>query len=355
MPATGSIAFALAWFTGGLFLAAVAALTAQLVESARAATGIALSVLGVAYLLRAVGDAGPSWVSWLSPIGWLQQLRPYADERWWVLGLAMPVIALVAAGGYALAARRDLGAGLLPTRPGPATAASTLRSPFALAWRLQRGLLLGWAAGLAVYGAVIGGVADSVNDLVKDSKGTRDALIRMGGAHGLVDAFIATAMGLLGLAASVYAIQAVLRLRAEESALRAEPLLATRVGRIRWALSHVVFAFGGSAVLLAVAGLAAGVVHGSRTHDLGHQVPRVLGGALVELPAVWVLAGATLVFFGVAPRFAAASWGVLGACLLLGQVGPVLKLAQWAMDPSPFTHIPKIPGGSLARSVRSWC
>ena len=41
--------------------------------------------------LIAVGDvsgqAGPSWLSWASPIGWGQQMRPYADERWWVLGL----------------------------------------------------------------------------------------------------------------------------------------------------------------------------------------------------------------------------------------------------------------------------
>jgi len=56
----------------------------------------------------------------------------------------------------------------------------------------------------------------------------------------------------------------------------------------------------------------------------------------------------TLVLFGLAPRFTAVAWGVLGGCLLLGQLGPVLKLAQWAMDISPFTHVPKLPGSALS-------
>jgi ABC-2 type transport system permease protein len=42
--------------------------------------------------VRAIGDAGPHWLSWLSPLGWMQQLRPFADERWWVLLLAVALI-----------------------------------------------------------------------------------------------------------------------------------------------------------------------------------------------------------------------------------------------------------------------
>ena len=47
-------------------------------------------VLAVAYLVRAVGDVSgdaemPSPLSWLSPIGWGQQVRPYAGDRFAVL------------------------------------------------------------------------------------------------------------------------------------------------------------------------------------------------------------------------------------------------------------------------------
>jgi ABC-2 type transport system permease protein len=109
----------------------------------------------------------------------------------------------------------------------------------------------------------------------------------------------------------------------------------------------VTFAVIGSVVLLVLAGFSAGLVHGLRVHDVGHQLPRVLGAALVQLPAAFVLAGVALLLFGLAPRLAVASWGVLGAFLLLGQLGPVLKLAQWAMDISPFTHVPKAPGSAV--------
>jgi ABC-2 type transport system permease protein len=83
---------------------------------------MAVGVLGLSYLLRAAGDAagdgGGAWLSWVSPIGWTQQVRPFAHERWWVFALVLSVVAVLVAGAYALVARRDLGAGLLAPRSG---------------------------------------------------------------------------------------------------------------------------------------------------------------------------------------------------------------------------------------------
>ncbi|MBO0785183.1 MAG: ABC transporter permease, partial [Actinobacteria bacterium] len=74
LPAGGSVAFALAVTTCSLAFAFVTALAAQLVPGARTARGIAIAVLGTAFGLRAIGDAaganGPSWLTWLSPLGW---------------------------------------------------------------------------------------------------------------------------------------------------------------------------------------------------------------------------------------------------------------------------------------------
>ena len=161
--------------------AGVAAVTAQVADSSRTANQLALAALGAAFLLRAIGDAGPHWLSWLSPLGWTQQLRPYAGDRWWVCALVLALAALLVLAAVQLAAARDLGAGLLPPRPGPARGA--LLTPLALAWRLQRGLLLGWMAGFAVGGAAIGAVARDVGDIVGDSRQVRDALAKLGGAQ----------------------------------------------------------------------------------------------------------------------------------------------------------------------------
>lgn len=353
LPATGSIAFGLGWFAIGLMGMGVAAVTAQLTTTSRTANGLALGVLGGAYLVRAVGDAGAPWLVWVSPLGWVARLRPYAGERWWVLGPVAVFSAACLVAAYVLIGRRDVGAGLLPVRPGPAEADAGLRGPLALAWRLQRGPLLGWATGFVVYGAAIGSVVDSVGNVFGGRSG-RDVLAELGGRGGLEDAFLTATMSVMALLASAYAVQAVLRLRSEETGGLAEPILATRIGRVRWAASHLAFAVFGPVLLLVLDGAVVGLIHGLRAHDLGGRFPRVLWSALVQVPAVWVVAALTVVLFGLAPRIVVASWGLLAAFLLLGQLGPLLRLRQWMMDLSPFTHVPKLPGAAMRTTPVLW-
>ena len=359
LPAVGSIALGLAFATAGCVFAAVAGVAAQLAEGAGAARGIAISVLGLAFLLRVAGDVGGednglSWLSWASPIGWVQQVRPFDDERWWVFALAAGAFVVLAAAAYALSSRRDVGAGFLPPRPGPATASPSLRSPLALAWRLHRGLLLGWTVGFAVMGAVFGSVTEAASDILNDNPQLEMLFERVGGQAGLADAYLSAIMGILGLAASGYAVQAALRLRSEETDMRAEPVLATAVGRLRWATSHLLFAVLGPAFTLAAAGLAAGLTYGLSTGEVGEELARVLAGAVVQLPAVWVLAGIAAALYGLLPRLTSLSWAALGAFVLLGLFGELLQLEEWMLDLSPFTHIPKLPGGEVSAEPLVW-
>lgn len=348
MPTAGSFAFGLAWGGVGIAFAGIAAITAQVSSTARGATSLASIVLGVVYVLRAVGDTagpdGPTWMSWLSPIGWGQQFRPYSGDRWWVLLVLLGFAAVVVQGAYALVERRDLGAGLVADRLGPA-GSTRLGSPLALAWRLHRGSLLGWTAAFAGVGLVLGNIADNVSGFV-DSSSAREMVAKLGGTDALTDAFISAEMGIMGLVASVYCIQAALRPRTEETGRRAEPLLAGAVSRTGWAGSHLVIAFGGPVLLITAMGVGAGLSHGSSSGDMGRFGP-VLVSALLQVPAVWVLGGIVVLAFGAAPRLAAAGWVALVLFLLLGQLGPLLELDQWAMDLSPYTHVPKFPAGDI--------
>ena len=351
MPATGAMAFGAAWAGTGLAFGAVAAVTAQLTVSARAATGLASVVLGAAYLLRAVGDVTgvrgePGWLSWLSPIGWSQQVRAFAGDRWPVLILLVAFTVATATLAVVLAGRRDIGGGLFADRPGPAVGSALLGSAWGFAWRLQRAALLGWTVGFLVLGAVIGGVATSATDLL-DSKQARDYFQRLGGDQSnLVELFLAAELSICAVVAAAYAVQAVLRLAAEEDADRAEPVLATGVGKVRWALGHVAVAVLGTVALLLAAGLAAGLADALSAHSSA-RVSGILGGALVQLPAVLVMVGITTVAVGVGRSPVAVAWSVLVAFLLLGEIGPLLKLPQWTMDISPFAHTPSLPGGEL--------
>lgn len=355
LPVTGSVATGLAIAVAGLTFAAVAAAAAQLTAHARSAVALSAAVLGGSYLLRAVGDTGPTWLSWLSPIGWVMRSRPYAGERWWALGLAAGVAIALVGLAYLLNGHRDLGDGVLAGRPGPARGATGLRTPLALAWRLHRALLVGWVLGLAVWGMTLGGAASGVGDAIGANQQVTDLLTRMGGSKGLVDAYLAAVLGITGLMAAAYTVQATLRLRTEETGGRVEQLLATRVGRTRWALSHLVFALLGTALLLAVAGAGAGLAYGIQRGDVGGQVPRLVAGALVQLPAAWVLCGFGAALFGLVPRLTAAlTWAGLVGCLVLLELGALLGLSQWLVDLSPFAHVPKLPGTTFTATPLLW-
>jgi ABC-2 type transport system permease protein len=78
------------------------------------------------------------------------------------------------------------------------------------------------------------------------------------------------------------------------------------------------------------------------------QLPRLLGAALAQVPAAWVLAGVALTLFGLAPGATTAAWGVLALCLALAELGPVLELSQSIIDVSPFAHSPQLPGGAFS-------
>lgn len=344
LPAAGALAFGLAIGGTGWVFTCLAALSAQLTESARSANAIALAVLGASLLLRAAGDAADSEaVAWISPLGWAQRVRAFAGEQWWVLAVSAAAgLALLVAAGL-LARRRDLGAGLLAARRGPAGAARYLAGPMALAWRLHRGALLGWAIGFAIVGGVFGALAQSVGELVEGNPQISEMLARLGGGAALVDTFLATQMGLLGVVAGGYAVQTTLRLRSEESALRAEPVLALAVPRWRWAASHLAWALAGSAFILAVGGLAAGLGHGLRVGDPVGQAPRVLGAALAQVPAVWVVGGLAMVLFGLLPRLTGLAWAALVAFAVLGQLGELLQLDERLRGLSPYYHLPRLP------------
>jgi ABC-2 type transport system permease protein len=359
LPAAGSAALALGIGACGLAFAGIAAVAAQLAASARAARGIALGALGVTFVLRGVGDAagsgGLSWLSWASPLAWIQLARPFATERWWVLCLPLAVFVLGVALAFWLAARRDLGAGLLPDRPGRATASRLLSDAFGLAWRLQRGMLLGWVVGFAFTFAASGAAGKGIGQLLGTSSALEHEFTRLGGQTALVNAYMAALMLLAGMAAAAYATSAVLRLRSEETEGTGAEVLATATGRIRWALSHISVAVVGAALLLAVAGVAAGLGYGLPTGSVGTQVPRMLSAGFAQLPATLAVAAVAVLLFGLLPgACVAGSWTVVGLVVAIELFGRVLQVSQWVLDISPFTHAPRLPGGTVTAPPLVW-
>ena len=343
LPLAGSLAFGAAWGATGLLFAAVGGITAQLSVSARAATGLGLVVLAVAYVARAVGDLaedGPGWLSWLSPIGWSQQVRAFSGTRWAMLVLPLVATVILVSISFLLRRRRDLGAGLLADRPGPAE--GRIASTWGLSLRLQRPSFVAWVTAAVLMGIVLGSVADSVSGFI-DTPAMEQFLEKLGGRQGLVDAFLAAELGIIGSLVAAYGITASHWLHTEEEGGRTENVLATATSRRQWATSHAVLALLGVAVLTVLVGLAVGLGHAMSVGE-PDQVWRLGLAALARIPAAWVVVGLAVAIWGFWPRVSWLVWVLFIGFLVMGEFGVLWDLPDWLRTLSPFAHSPVVPG-----------
>jgi ABC-2 type transport system permease protein len=338
---SGALVYGAGHAAAGLVFAAVAAVTVQITEHSRGAAGLALAVVGVAYVLRAAGDVGDNGLSWLSPIGWVQATWAFLENRWWPLLLAVALAAGLVAAAFALSTRRDVGAGLRQPRPGAAAASNSLATPIGFAFRLHRGLMFGFGVAMLLLGITYGSILGEAEDMLAGIEAFEDMIAAIGGAS-IAESFASMVLVIMAIIASVYVVMAALRPRAEENAGRAAPVLATAVSRIRWLGSHLVVVVIGSVVMLLAAGLGIGLSGASSTGD-SSMTGALVGASLAYLPALWVTAGVTIVLVGLVPRAAALAWVVPLYAFLVGYLGQILQFPDWMNNLSPFGHVPQLP------------
>ncbi|PEG39686.1 ABC transporter [Mycolicibacterium duvalii] len=316
-----------------MVFAAVAAVTAQLWRTARAATGAALAVLALAVLVRGLGDVidhSGSTLSWFSPIAWAQQMRAFVDVRWWPLValIALAVGLVIVAGN--LEQRRQYDDGTIAST-GDRPHARPVGGVFGLHLVLQRGQMVGWSVGLFGAGLAFGSMTQSLLDAAVDN----ELIARMLNAEGTDG--VHTAMSqFLAAAASAYAVATVLRVYADERCGLGEAVLARPVSRWRWLSTAVAASVLGSTVLMACAGLGNGLGAGL-TVGAADTVLRLTGAGLAFVPALAVLAGVAAV--AVALRQPWIGWLAVTFVVTSLYLAALLRLPQWLVDLSPVGRI----------------
>ncbi|SSC25749.1 Hypothetical protein KLENKIAIHU_4373 [Klenkia terrae] len=347
LPEQGSVLLGTATAGVGWVFTGVTAVCAQLTAGTRGVHGLVGGALGLSLVVRAIGDITHDGLSWASPVGWAQATHPWSADRWWPLLLPVvgtPVLMLAA---RHLLDRRDLGSGLLQPRPGAATAPRSLSSPLGLAWRLHRGALLAWAAGIVLLGLVYGGLAESVETLIGDNPDAQ-VFFPAGSTAGLVNAYLGVTLQVTALMVAGYTVSATIGARTEEAAGRAEPVLAAGVGRLRWLGSHLTVALVGATALLALDGLATGVSRAVVTGD-ATDLLRLTGAALGYAPAVWVVAGLAGALLGAVPAAAVpAAWIVVGGVAGITLFAESFDWPGWVTVLSPVARTPAVPAEKWA-------
>ncbi|ACV78146.1 ABC transporter permease [Nakamurella multipartita] len=323
----------------GLVGLGVGAVAGQVSTTSRGANSLGAGVIIAAYVFRMIGDMGNGVLSWFSPIGWGQQMQPYGGNRWWPLLLLLGLTAVLLVAASQLEARRDIGAGLLPQRPGRAGAPARYGTPFGLALRLQRNPIIGWTIAIVLGGALMGSVVEAMTDLLADAGPGAENLLRGTG----VTALLALLVSMMALITVVFALQTTVSLRADEASGIIEPQLAGALSRRRWALERLAIPTVWSAVLLALGGFVIGEVYGAAIHD-STQGGRLALAALAYWPAVMVFVGLAVLLWGYLPRVATPiAWGVMAAMWFITMFGEVFRLPQWFLDLLPLSATPYAP------------
>jgi polyether ionophore transport system permease protein len=344
LPAGGSAYLALAVVSVVPVFAGVGAVASQLAPAKRMATGIASGVLVVAFSLRVVADiGGVGWLRWASPLGWAEQMRPFADPQPLVVALPLATGALLLWLAAELNARRDIGAGLIPARDRAAPRLRLLGSPPGHALRSERGTLIAWLVGIGGFAFLMGVISDAATpDVI--SKDVQRQLEKLGTGS------VVTPAGWLGftfvffmLAVSLLCCMEVAAIRREEAEQRLETLLAQPLGRPAWLGGRLALAVGGAIAAALAAGLLAWA--GAQTQGADVSLGSMIGaGANTLPPALLFLALGALAFAAIPRASGAIAYGLVGLAFAWELFGSLLEVPDWLLALSPFHDVGLVPG-----------
>lgn len=344
LPAAASLYFSVAVTSTAAVFLAVGAVTSQLARTRRRAATIAGAVLGVSYLTRLVADSGSNlkWLRWASPLGWVEELRPFTGSHPLAL---IPTVALtlgLAATAVWLAGRRDLGASILPEADTAEPRTALVGGTAGLSLRLLRPTAITWLLAIAWLTFIIGLIAKSAGPAISGSATAQKAFDRLGGTPNGALTYLGVGFltGIV-LLALVAAGQNVAN-REEEATGRLDNLVVRPTSRRSWLLARLAT----EAAILLVIGVASGVAGwlGAATQHTGVAFPTVLAAGLNIVPAAIFLLGLGALVHGAAPRLVApVTYGLVAWSFLLEFVSAVLILNHWILDTSILHHVTLAP------------
>jgi len=333
----GSLLFGVSVGAVGVAFAVVTALMCQLTANPRTAQAWSFGLLILAYLVRGFGDVRSEFLACLSPLGLVVRGQVYVRDLWWPVLVTLGVAAAGAALALALAARRDLGQGLIADRPGRREAAASLRGPAGLAWRLSRSALIVWTVAMLVLGASYGSVMGDMEAFIASNE-----IFQQMFGDGDPAQFVSLIMEIMAIIGAIPALQFVLRARSQEREGFAEAVLARSVSHDEQLRGYV--GLGAVAAVVMPVVTAVGFWLGSHAvMDRPIPLATFLKAALVYVPAIWLMLGLAQVLIAYLPRHTSAAWFYLGYAGFIAYIGAMMRFPDWTAQLSPFGHVPKLP------------
>ncbi len=345
LPAGESVYLALASTSVIPVYAGFGALASQLAASRRLALELAGAAVALSLLLRVIADTSPgaSWLRWATPLGWAEEMRPFAHPQ--------PAVLLAPATGSLLllllaariAAVRDSGTGILPSRDTVASPRlGLLSSPLAQALRSERASLLAWGGSVGAFAFILGMVSTSVSS-ADISKKMEQELAKLGaGSIQTPAGYLSLVFIFFVLIVSLFACAQVAGARHEESDERLETLLSLPVARRAWLAGRLMLAALAAAGISLLAGLAAWA--GAASQGQAISLWQMLEARANCLPVALLFLGLAALAFAAVPRASGAiAYGLVTVTFLWQLTGSVLDAPKWLLQLTPFAHVGLLP------------
>lgn len=332
----GAFAYGFAIGTVGFVFAGLTLLIAQLFSTAHGVNGFCFSLLGLFYILRAIGDVSGNALSNISPLGLGLKVEAFYSNTVTPLIILLIEGVVLTVAALAICAVRDLGAGVLPARKGKSTASRFLCSPFGFAWRISRGTMIGWGTGLFLLGASYGSVCSNINDFVQNNE-MMQKVIGATGTNTLLDNYVAMIFVIMSIVASIPIVLTATQIHGEEKRGRLGQIFAKAIPRNRFYGSFITVAFIESILMELLISIGLGLASGGEL-----SISSLLKAGFCYLPAIWVIAGFSILLVGIIPKLTALIWAVFGYTFIVMYMGRVMNLPEWASKITPFGNIPQL-------------
>lgn len=341
MTTEGALLFGAALGAVGWFFAGLTLVLTQITENTRVVTTGALLLLLLFYLQRAAGDLVSETLALWSPLGLILRTRLYVTNEWWPVAILFGAGLLLAAFAFAIARRRDLGAGLFPARSGRNNGSPLLSSPFGLALRLLRNSLLIWGITVFVVAAMYGSVFGEMEHFINSNAMFRE-MFASDPDLSVLEQFIGLLNALMAMLTTIPVMGMVQRMAVEEESGRIEPVVGRGVSRTKFFVSWLLPAFGYTIVLQTLVAVGFYSV-GSMVTEQVPYLTTFLISAYSYLPAIWLMSAMGAFLAAAFPKKRHLAYLYLAISFVLVYIGSVANFPNWVQKVTPFDYVSNYP------------
>ena len=325
----------------GLFFAGITAVIAQLVESSQSTKQLTFGALILSYVIRMIGDVQNDTISLFSPLGWTTRTEVFVEDYWLpVLVLSIEFLLSISLAFY-LRIKRDMYAGILPSRNGKQHASSFLKSTPGFIWHLQKTKVISWFLLILALSAAFGAILGELEAYFADIE-ILQLFLEGSSGSGMIEQFISYLFTIMSIFTLFPVITFMIGLKTEENESRIEHFYTRSVSRNIVFISYFILSI--LSGMLMQFGISFGTFITSQ-YILEDPISLKLfiQMSFVYIPAILFIAGFIAFLIGIAPKLIHSIWLYVTYIFIVLYLGNLFDFPEWAEKLSVFHYIPEYP------------